>query len=114
MDQQQYEKTVITQQGGDAALHSSSEQKNQATSYTHTQVSAPVITVPSPIISSGAAGLADQIVGQGFSASAARISGTSVDVAVAETAEMRQKSAEDQARYHREQDAIVRAHEKVD
>jgi len=85
-------------------------QKNM--SYTHTEVRAPMINPGPPIISTGASGLAQEMVGQGFSASAARVSGGAVDGCVVETAEMREKARRDEERYNREHDAINRSAEK--
>lgn len=85
-------------------------QKNS--SYVHTEVKAPLVNPLPPIISTGAAGLAQEMVGEGFSASAARISGGAVNTNIVETAEMRERSRVDQEKYAREHEAIARSHDK--
>jgi len=84
----------------------------KTTSYTHTEVRAPSHVHVQPMISTGAAGLAQEVIGQGFSASAARISGGAVEGHVVETREMREKARRDQEKYAREQAAIAAEHEK--
>ncbi|GAV02446.1 CAHS12 [Ramazzottius varieornatus] len=102
----QYSSTMH-QEGGHMTTEAS---KN--TSYTHTEVRAPVIDTAPPIISTGASGMAEQIVGQGFTASAARITGSSADVNIVETAEAREKRMRDEEKYAREQEAINRHADK--
>jgi len=82
------------------------------TSYTHTEVRAPLITPVAPFVSTGVTGLAQDVVGEGFTASAARITAGSASAVVTETAEMRDKALKDQERYQKEKDAIARSHEK--
>jgi len=97
---------------GERVVDKSSSQQEKSTSYTHTEVRAPLINTVSPIVSIGSAGLAQEIVGEGFTASAARISGASSNVMVNETAEMRQQQLKEQEHYQREKNAIERQHEK--
>ncbi|XP_055330565.1 cytosolic-abundant heat soluble protein 86272-like [Paramacrobiotus metropolitanus] len=82
------------------------------TSYTHTEVRAPLIAPMAPIISTGSAGLAQEVIGEGFTASAARVTAGSQAGTVVETAEMREKALKDQEHYQREKEAIARSHEK--
>jgi len=89
-----------------------SKDQSKATSYTHTEVRAPLVNPAPPIISTGSAGLAQDIVGSGFTASAARISGSAASVNVVETAEMRETRLKEEERYRREQEAIARSQEK--
>jgi hypothetical protein len=115
MSEQHYEKKVEKRvEMTDGAEHHMSHQANQKeqTSYTHTEVRAPMVNIPPPIISMGASGLAQEIVGEGFSASAARISGAESTTIVHESQASREQAAKDQQRYEREQAAIAHAHEK--
>jgi len=117
MSEQHYEKKVetVTVQGGDRHVEShgsASQSSEKTTNYTHTEVRAPLVNPPPPIISTGASGLAQEIVGEGFSASAARISGASATTQIHESQASREQAAKDQERYAREQEAIARAHEK--
>lgn len=102
----------VTGSSAHGASHTESHQQKQQTSYTHTEVKAPLITPAAPFISTGVAGLAQDMVGEGFSASAARISGGSVDTQVHESQASRELAAKDQEKYRREQEAIARSHEK--
>lgn len=86
------------------------EERN--TSYTHTEVRAPLVNPGPPIISTGAAGLGQALVGEGFTASAARISGGSQESNVQMTPQMLQEQERDRERYQREQDAINARHEQ--
>ncbi|OQV21655.1 hypothetical protein BV898_04553 [Hypsibius exemplaris] len=74
------EKVVVNNSGH--ADVKKQQQQVEHTEFTHTEVKAPLIHPAPPIISTGAAGLAEEIVGQGFTASAARISGGSAEVHV--------------------------------
>ncbi|OQV20263.1 hypothetical protein BV898_05814 [Hypsibius exemplaris] len=88
------------------------KEAEKTTSYTHTEAHAPLITPSQPFIVTGAAGLAQEIVGEGFTASASRISGGAVNTKVIETAEMRQKELREQEQFAREQAAIIQHHDK--
>lgn len=92
--------------------YSMSQDQSKSSSFTRTDVSAPLVNPLPPIISTGASGLAQEIVGEGFSASAARISGASSNVNVVETPEMRERMRRDQEQYAREKQAIAGASEK--
>nr|WBQ85669.1 CAHS 1a [Acutuncus antarcticus]WBQ85671.1 CAHS 1a [Acutuncus antarcticus] len=59
-----------------------------------------------------AAGLAEEIVGQGFSASVARISGSSNEVHVQETPEQSAQARRDHERYLQEQGSIAHQQER--
>nr|WBQ85675.1 CAHS 1b [Paramacrobiotus areolatus] len=52
------------------------------------------------------------MVGSGFTASAARITGTSQEACVTATPQMQEQARKDEERYHREHDAIAQQHEK--
>lgn len=77
--------------------------------YTHTEMKAPVIQSMSPVIASGVSGLAEELVSHGGTTSTARVSASAVPI-VHDTPELRQKSAEDNARYQREQVSSFRQH----
>jgi len=106
------ESTFHASTTGDAHSHTHTHEATKNTSYTHTEVRAPLVQPAAPFISTGISGLAQDVVGEGFTASAARISDASSTAAVVETPEMREKARLDQERYQREQDAIARSHEK--
>jgi len=110
--------TGATQYSSSAATHhgthsdSGSFQAEKNTSYTHTEVRAPLINPTPPIISTGSAGMAQEIIGEGFTASAARVTAGATQGTVVETAEMQEKARLEAERYAREKDAIARSHEK--
>jgi len=106
----EYQSNVTVDRHGSSQTVSCDQSKN--TSYTHSEIRAPLINPTPPIISTGSAGLAQDIVGEGFSASATRISGAASNVAVVETAEMREKMRLEQERYAKEQEHIARSQEK--
>jgi len=117
MSQQHYEKKVVHEEvrtGGGEFRQSSdlSAEQKEKTSYTHTEVRAPLINPTPPIISTGSCGLAQEIVGDGFSASAARISGAAQHTVVQEAQASREQALKDQEKYNREQAAIAQAHER--
>jgi len=123
MSEQHYEKKVEQTEvvhgdrhehhhGSQSCQQKECHQKEQNTSYTHTEVRAPMMNIPSPIISTGAIGLAQEMVGEGFTASAARVSGGAVSGVVQESQATREQAAKDQQKYRREQEAIARSHEK--
>jgi len=103
-----------TQYSGTAGSHGSTfhAEQTQNTAYTHTEVRAPLVSPAPPIVSTGACGLAQEVIGSGFTASAARISGASATAEVSETQEMREKRLKEQERLDRERDAIAHQHEK--
>lgn len=103
----QYSSTMH-QEGGHMVQEA---QKN--TSFTHTEARAPVIDTPAPFISSGASGLAEQVVGQGFSTSATRITGASQDTMIVESAEALEKRLRDEEKYTREAESINRHADKA-
>lgn len=86
-------------------------EKEENVSYTHTQVRAPVPNIPAPFISSSA-GLSQELVGEGFTASAARISGGSQECQIQLTPEMQKQAQMDQERYQRELAAINERHQR--
>lgn len=99
-------------------LGSSSSQSSQpqthekVTNYTHTEARAAGISTPSPIIVTSTAGLAEEIVGQQFTASASRITGSSVEQLVQESPALYQKSVEEADRHERELAVVAGKHEK--
>jgi len=95
----------------DRAAGTMVNEQEKNTSYTHTEVRAPVIA-SHPIISLGSSNMAQEMIGEGFTASAARISGGEVNTNVTETEEMRERARADQEKYAREQAAIAQHHEK--
>jgi len=83
------------------------------TSYVHTEVKAPAVSLPHPYISMGSSNLAQEMVGEGFTAAATSIRAGEVATGqVIETAEMRERARLDQEKYQREQAAIAHQHEK--
>jgi len=87
-------------------------EEQQNTSFTRTEVRAPVPNVPPPMMSTGAAGLGQALVGEGFTASAARISGGSQNVQVQPSPQMQQEACMDQEHYERELAAINERHQR--
>jgi len=87
-------------------------EQEQHVGYTHTEVKAAVPNLPPPMISTGAAGLAQAVVGEGFTASAARVSGASEAAQIKLTPEMEKQAMLDQERYQRELAAINERHQR--
>lgn len=86
-------------------------EQQQNVSYTHTEVKAPVPNIPAPFISSSA-GLGQELVGEGFTASAARISGGSQGVQIQASEQQQKEAYMDQERYQRELAAINERHQR--
>jgi len=95
-----------SQQGG-VQRQDHSKQEVHSESYVHTEVKAPLINPAPPIISTGSAGLGQALVGEAFSASAARISSGSNQINVQPSEKLSEEARRDQERYQREQDAIL-------
>ena len=76
------------------------------------KVRAGVPNIPPPIISTGVSGLGEQLVGQGFTASAARISGQSSEAHVQMSPQMEAEARKDRERYERELHTINDRHQK--
>jgi len=119
MSEHHYEKKVEqveTVRGGDHREFQQHQEVRQdqkeQTSFTHTEVRAPLLNPPAPIISTGAAGLAQEMVGEGFNASVTKISGSEGTRVIQETKATRLQAAKDQERYAREGQAIAQSHEK--
>nr|WBQ85735.1 CAHS 8b [Macrobiotus joannae] len=81
------------------------------TSYTHTEVKAPLMNLPTPFISSSM-GLAQQLVGEGFQASMSRISGASEEFMVGDFPEIEEEARKDCDAKQREQDLMAQMFEK--
>lgn len=109
MSQQRSSEQMSSQQ---SSGQGQSGQQEQNTSYTHTDVRTNVPNLAPPIISTSAAGLGEQLVGQGFAASAARISGQSSEAHVQMTPEMEAEARKDREKYEKEIQAINARHEK--
>jgi len=115
--EQRVERTEVHQvSGGDVAnshsSHKSVHEEQKNTSYTHTEVRAPLINPAPPIVSTGSVGLAQGLVGQGFTASAARISGSETQGVMHESATLHEQARKDQERYEQEKAAISHHHDK--
>ena len=82
-----------------------------STSSTFTEAK-PALRIPAPILVSSATGLAQEMVGESFTASAARVTGSASQEYVVETAATARQSAVDQARHDKEMKAIAEAAEK--
>jgi hypothetical protein len=108
--QSQYSSNVRIENGKEVKNVSSDQYKSSA--YTHTEAKSALHQPPAPIILSGAEGISQEFLGQGFSASAARISGTTANVQMVETPEMREKIRAEQEKYAREEAAIAQAQQK--
>lgn len=93
--------------------HSGSD-KGESVSFTYTDVRAPQHAPPSPVlIIPSAAGLAQEIAGEGFCASAARISGGSPQVTITETIQSQERYMKEQENYRKDQEALVKKYEKA-
>lgn len=108
--QSQYTSNVKIEKGKQCENVSQDQYKSSA--YTHTEAKSALHQPPAPIILSGAEGIAQEFLGQGFTASAARISGATANVQMVETPEMREKNRVDQEKFAREEEAIRKAQEK--
>jgi hypothetical protein len=97
---------------GGATSQSTTREATANTSYTHTEVRAPLVQPAAPFISTGVSGLAQDMVGEGFTASAARVTSAGQTTMVQETAAMAEQARKDRERYQREQDAIAHSHDK--
>jgi len=75
-------------------------------SYTHTEVRAPLMNLPTPFISSSL-GLAQQLMGEGFQASMSRISGTSEECLVGDFPQIEEESRKDIEAKQREQEQLT-------
>nr|WBQ85737.1 CAHS 8b [Macrobiotus polonicus] len=80
-------------------------------SYTHTEVKAPLMNLPTPFISTSL-GLAEQLVGEGFQASIARISGASEELLVGDFPQLEEEMRRDVEAKQREQDQLAQMFEK--
>jgi len=113
VEQQRYEQSgeQIPPQQYQEGQQQQYREEQQNTSYTHTEVRAPIPNVPAPFISSSA-GLGQSLVGEGFTASAARISGGSQEVNVQASPRQQEEALLDQERYERELAAINERHQR--
>nr|WBQ85738.1 CAHS 8a [Macrobiotus joannae] len=80
-------------------------------SYTHTEVKAPLMNLPTPFISTSI-GLAQQLIGEGFQASVARISGASEEYLVGEFPQIDEEARKDNEAKQREQELTAQMFEK--
>jgi hypothetical protein len=87
------------------------ETAEKSTTYTHTEMK-PAMHVVSPILVTSAEGLAQEMIGEGFSASAARVVASSTQESVIETAATSRQAAVDRERRQREMEAVARQSEK--
>jgi regulator of protease activity HflC (stomatin/prohibitin superfamily) len=107
-EEQHYERHEERVQGGQNVQRDEQHhEKVENTSYTHTDVRVPNINPAPPIISTGSAGLGQALVGEGFTASAARISSGSSQINVQPSEKLTEEARRDQERYQREQEAIL-------
>nr|WBQ85691.1 CAHS 5c [Paramacrobiotus richtersi] len=90
--------------------HRSFQEKQ--TVYTHTDVRKPSMGTIQPIVMSSAAGLAQEIVAEGFHASAASVHSTTAATTVAESPQTYELKLRDLEHYRREQEAISRKYDK--
>ncbi|GAU88203.1 CAHS5 [Ramazzottius varieornatus] len=96
---------------GHSSSQSSSDSQERVTNYTHTEVRVPQVSMPAPIIVTSASGLAEEMVGSGFTASASRVTGSSVEQMVQESPALHQKSLEEAERHDHE---LAKVTEKMD
>lgn len=99
------ERSEVRQERQQPCQEEQIRQEEQNSSYLHTEVRAPMPNIPPPMMS-GSAGLGQALVGEGFQASAARISGGSQEMNVQPSEKLLQEAAMDKERYGREQEAI--------
>ncbi|XP_055334646.1 cytosolic-abundant heat soluble protein 94205-like [Paramacrobiotus metropolitanus] len=93
-------------------MESHGHQETVHSGYTHTEVRAPVVAPAPPIVATNVAGLAEEVVGKGFTASAARITSTSQEASLTPSPQLQEAARRDEERYQRERDAIAMQHEK--
>jgi len=116
----QYSREVTTSLpvGGciDLARHGQSnhacQTSGQTTSCTYTEEKSPMPHITPPLLISSSEGLAQEIVGEGFSASATRVAGSASQEMVRETDASSHQAASDRARRDREMEAVARQSEK--
>nr|WBQ85739.1 CAHS 8a [Macrobiotus pallari] len=80
-------------------------------SYMHTEVKTPMMNLPTPFISTSL-GLAQQLLGEGFQASVARISGASEESTVQDYPQLEEETRRDLEAKQREQDMLAQMFEK--
>jgi len=90
--------------------HTCERSAEKSTSYTHTEIKP--VHVTAPLLISSAEGLAQEMVGEGFSASAARVSGEASGEMVVESAASARQAFIDREKKDREMDAVAQASQK--
>jgi len=88
------------------------ETKGGSTSCTYTDCKVPMSHITPPLLISSAEGLAQEIVGEGFSASASRVSGNTTQELVRESEESARQAQIDLERRNREMNAVAQQSEK--
>nr|WBQ85698.1 CAHS 5b [Macrobiotus sp. 2 JF-2022a] len=93
------------------ASHHSHVEKHHTT-YTHTDARVPQLAPQQAVVITSAAGLAQEIVAEGFQASAASVSSTTGAVNVTDSAQTYATKLKDLDHYREERDKIARKYEK--
>jgi len=88
------------------------ETKGGSTSCTYTDCRVPLSHVTPPLLISSAEGLAQEIVGDGFSASASRVSGNATQEVIRESEESARQAQIDLERRNREMNALAQQSDK--
>lgn len=110
---QQYNQESVRVQNNNGQQNEQFREKQevQHSSYTHTDVKVGLPNLPAPFISTSA-GLAQDLVGEGFHASVSRISGASGELEVRDTEQQTEEARRDDEAKFREQEILSKQFER--